>query len=208
MSRHLQVTGSGQAVAAPDVLVLDAGVSVRAEDVGTAMRRAGEAAAALGDAARARGLGDADLRTTSTHVGTALDRDQRPVGYDAGQGIRLRVTDTDGVSTLIAALAEAAGDAFELRGIGWELADDSALRERAREAAYADARAKAEQLAGLAGATLGKVLRLTEREDFGRPRMAMIAAGAAKAADSFPVEAGEQQVTVTLDVRWELASRG
>ncbi len=202
--RHLQVTGSGRAVAAPDVLVLDVAVSVRADDVGTAMRRAGEAAAALSETARAHGLGDADLRTTGSHVGPAFDRDQRPVGYDAGQGLRLRVADPATVSELIAALAEAAGDAFGMNGLSWELADDAPLRERAREAAYADARAKAEQLAALAGAGLGRVLRVTEREDFGRPRMAMMAAAAAKAADSFPVEAGEQQVTVTLDVRWEL----
>ena len=82
-------------------------------------------------------------------VSTRWDREGRGVvGYTAYQSLRLLVRDRDRVGDLIKALAGAAGDAFGLDGVTLEVADPAPLLERARTAAFADARAKAEQYAG------------------------------------------------------------
>ena len=65
-------------------------------------------------------------------------------------------------------------------------------------------RAKAEQLAGLAGRTLGAVEEITEREEgAGGPIMPVRMADAEAAPRSF--DAGEQEVSVSVTVRWAWA---
>ena len=72
----------------------------------------------------------------------------------------------------------------------------------AREAAFADATAKAEQFAALAGRTLGSVQWIDERPDGGgpRPMMAMRAM-----AESMPVATGDAEIGVSVTVHWEFA---
>jgi uncharacterized protein YggE len=101
----------------------------------------------------------------------------------------------------VAAFAGAAGNALTIEHIGLELSDPQPLLARAREAAFADARRKAEQYAALAGRELGKVARLSDVVSGGaQPRFELMAAG--KAAD-LGVELGENSVTATVAVRWE-----
>jgi uncharacterized protein len=199
---HVEVTGSGTAAAAPDVVRVRAGVRCDGDDVSSALADAGSRAQGLAQAARDHGVADADLRTTGTGVHPRHDREGvAVVGYTAYQSLSVTVRDPALVGSLVDAFAGAAGNALTIDNIGLELADSAPLLARARESAFADARAKAEQYAALAGRELGKVERLSDVERGGtQPRFAMMAAG--KAAD-LSVELGENSVTATVVVRWE-----
>jgi uncharacterized protein YggE len=199
---HLEVTGSGSASAAPDVVRIRAGVSCDADDVSSALDDVAGRAAALSSAARDHGVGAADLRTTGTGVHPRHDREGTTVvGYTAYQSLSVTVRDPGLVGSLVAAFAGAAGNALTIEHIGLELSDPQPLLARAREAAFADARRKAEQYAALAGRELGKVERLSDVVGGGaQPRFELMAAG--KSAD-LGVELGENSVTATVAVRWE-----
>jgi uncharacterized protein len=85
--------------------------------------------------------------------------------------------------------------------------DTSALASAAREAAWADALARATQLAELSGRSLGDVISIDEAGGgtprlLGAQRMAMDAAVAGEAAPT--LDAGEAYVTIALAVRWSL----
>ena len=205
MSDHVEVLGSGSASAVPDVVVLDARVQCDAADVaaalGAATRRVTTALQAVAD----HGVAAADRRTTGMGVSTRWDREGRGVvGYTAFQSVRLLVRDRDRVGELIEALARAAGDAFGLDNVSLEVADPEPLLERARTAAFADARAKAEQYAALAGRPLGPVLRVTEEPDRGMPVPRFAAKAAIDVGGGMPVEAGESTVSATVGVRFGL----
>lgn len=199
---HVEVTGSGTASAAPDVVRVRAGVRCDADDVSSALADAGSRAAALAQAARDHGVADADLRTTGTGVQPRHDREGiTVVGYTAYQSLSVTVRDPARVGSLVEAFAGAAGNALTIDHIGLELSDSAPLLAQAREAAFTDASAKAEQYAALAGRTLGKVERLSDVDGRGvQPRFALMAAG--RAAD-LSVELGENSVTATVAVRWE-----
>ena len=199
---HVEVTGSGTASAAPDVVRVRAGVRCDGVDVSSALADADSRARGLAQAARDHGVADADLRTTGTGVHPRHDGEGvTVVGYTAYQSLSVTVRDPALVGSLVEAFAGAAGNALTIDHIGLELADSAPLLAQAREAAFADARAKAEQYAALAGRELGKVERLSDVERGGaQPRFAMMAAG--KAAD-LSVELGENSVTATVAVRWE-----
>src|SRR5690348_3238611 len=203
MTEHIEVTGSGRATAAPDVVRIGAGVRCEAAEVSAALADASARSAALAQAARDHGVEDRDLRTTSSGVQPRWDRDgSAVVGYTAQQGLAVTVRDPDLVAALVDAFAGAAGNALTIDSVGLDLADPAPLLAAAREAAFADARAKAEQYAALAGRGLGKVVRVVDVVDGGaQPRFARMAAGAGASS----LELGENTVTATVAVRWELS---
>jgi len=205
MSDHVEVIGSGTASAVPDVVVLDARVQCEAADVAGALEAATRRVATALQAVADHGVAPTDRRTTGIGVSTRWDREGRGViGYTAFQGLRLLVRDRERVGELIQAIASAAGDAFGLDGVSLEVADPAPLLERARTAAFEDARAKAEQYAALAGRPLGPVLRVTEEPDRGMPVPRFAAKAAMEAAAPMPVEAGESAVGATVTVRFGL----
>lgn len=207
MRRFLEVVGQGAATQTPDRLDLHVSVSLVEPDVGSALTRLAHQVTALGAALRAEGLADADLRTTSSYLSeeyAGSDPTGRPVpaGFRASQDLLVRLGDPEAASAVVAAAVAAVGNDFRLGHLSWTVADESALTDLAREAAFADAREKAAKLAALAGADLGRLLRVSEGAGFGGgvPRLM-----AAKADSSFAAERGENRVEVGLSTRWELA---
>lgn len=205
MTDHVEVTGSGAASAVPDVVVLDARVQCEAPDVAGALAAASERVVAALRAAADHGVADRDRRTTGMGVSTRWDHEGRAVvGYTSHQSVRLLVRDRDRVGDLVRALAGAAGDAFALDGVTLEVADPAPLLERARTAAFEDARARAEQFAALARRPLGAVLRVTEDPDRGMPSPRFAAKAAMEVSGGMPVEAGESTLTASVTVRFGL----
>ncbi|MFC8502028.1 SIMPL domain-containing protein [Pedococcus sp. NPDC057267] len=148
MTEHMDVTGTGRASAVPDVVRVSAGVRCEASDVSAALSDAAGRAAALAQAARDHGVDERDLRTTSSGVQPRYDRDGTSVvGYSAQQGLAVTVRDPALVGALVDAFAGAAGSALTIDSVGTDLADPAPLLAAAREAAFADALAKAEQYA-------------------------------------------------------------
>jgi uncharacterized protein YggE len=95
----------------------------------------------------------------------------------------------------------------------FKIADPAAGRSEAFKQAVADARGKADQLATLAGAKLGKVIAITEQESSGpsaneqsMQQMMQLYTGMSMAGEKTPdAAAGDLIVKVRLSVRYELA---
>jgi uncharacterized protein len=121
------------------------------------------------------------------------------VGYTAYHSLVVTVRETSRVNSLVDAFAGAAGDALTIDHIGLDIGEPEPVLARAREAAFADAKHKAEQYAALAGRRLGKVRRLRDVVNGGaQPRFERMAASKASG-----VELGENTVTASVAVRWE-----
>lgn len=194
------VTGLGSAAAPPDVMVVDVAAEATEGHAASALASAGAALTRMRDAALVAGVERADVASTGTQVWPEVDREGRPSGYRAVLGLSVRLRDLGRAGHLLADLVAAGGDQARLQGTRFEHADPAAVQHAAREAAFADARAKADQLASLAGRTLGPVLEVAEAREGGLPvpmRMAAL-------AESIPVEAGTQAVSASVVVRWEL----
>jgi uncharacterized protein YggE len=106
-------------------------------------------------------------------------------------------------SAAIADAVEAGGNDVRLNGVELTFTDDSAVRARAREAAWLDALSTARQYAQLASARLGRVLSVAEegavQGPVPLPRMQRAAA-----VESLSVEAGNSVVDAAVAVEWEL----
>jgi uncharacterized protein len=81
--------------------------------------------------------------------------------------------------------------------------DQAGVLAAAREAAWRDARARAEQYAVLAGVGLGRVVRIEELAG-GRPVVPLAGRYEAQAAAGPAVEVGEAEVRARVAVTWAL----
>ena len=87
-------------------------------------------------------------------------------------------------------------------GLAFQIEEPRQLEEQAREKAMADARARAEGLARLAGVRLGPIVSIQENSGGAPPPGVMMYK--AQAAD-IPIEAGELLVTTTVSAVYSIA---
>ena len=161
------VSGQGEVTVTPDIATLRLGVDVQAASVAAAQSQAAEAMDEVMEALTDNGVAEKDIQTQhySIYPVTRWDEDDEEqviVGYRVTNTVNAKIREIDNAGTIIDAVAAAGGDFTRIDGIYFSVDDPSAYYEEAREKAMADARAKAEQLAELAGGSLGKATYISE----------------------------------------------
>lgn len=200
--RTITVIGTGTAAVTPDVVRLDLRIGHDAADVAAALSGASAGLTEASRIVREQGVADADIRTLGADIQQRFDREGQPSGFTAQQRLRVTVRDVHSVGAILEATAGELGNALLVDQVALDVADRSEGLGRARDAAYADAQAKAEQYAALAGASLGAVAEVAESGAVPvvRPARAM-----REMAMAMPVETGDQELSASVMVRWLLA---
>jgi uncharacterized protein YggE len=151
-----------------------------------------------------RGLSRENVGTTSLHIGpkwSGRDMDRRD-GYLATHQITVTLPDTTAFGELLADLVDVAGNDLGIDAVEQVVSDVPQERRAARQAAFADARDRAEQLAGLAGRQLGEVAWVSEhRPESGRYEIATVAA-VSHSREPLDVQPGSGIVASDVTVCW------
>ncbi|HET7475631.1 MAG TPA: SIMPL domain-containing protein [Dermatophilaceae bacterium] len=205
MEDGITVIGSGEASAPPDVVRLSIALQADGADVSQALTEVARRVTAVADAARSRGVAGKDIQTSGAGVQPRYRADGLTVlGYQAYHALELVVRDVMGVGALVSAISDAAYNTLTVNGISLGVADQEPLARKARDAAFASARDKAQQYAALAGRTLAQVVSLSETTERGPSPVAFGAEARLAAVDSMPVQPGETTVRAAVAVRWAL----
>jgi uncharacterized protein YggE len=204
MADGITVTGHGVAAAPPDVVRLLFASEASDASVQTALDRATDALVAMREALGRGGVDEVDLRSTEASLWSRSDHPDSVVRHTARFGLEATVHSVGTAGRLISAALTAAGDAGRMTGMSFAHAHPEMLQAKAREAAMADARAKATQLAELAGRHLGEVREITEGIPPGPP-VPLPRSAIALAADTVPVSEGQLEVSSAVTVRWAWA---
>ncbi len=198
----INVTGQGRVYGTPDTLTLHLGVSVLRETVNAATTDAAAKAAAIIAALEAGGVATSDIQTANYSIYPEYDysgQTQRLVGYRVSNDLTVKIRDLAKAGELIDAATAAGGNDTVVQNLAFSIEDNTALLEMARTAAWNDAEAKAEQLAQLAGVNLRNAVSITETINYSTPPMYYARAEGQDAAAT-PIEAGQQEVTVVVQV--------
>ena len=199
------VSGLGRTSGTPDVLRVDLGVQVRRPDVSTALRDANTILSRVRAAVRANGVADKDVQTSEVSLYPAYTSKGAPNGYSVSEMMTVKLRDLTRAGRTIGAAVDAGGNAARVQGVSFTLEDNQALLEKARDAAYADAKAKATRYAELSGRGLGQVELVSEQlPTEAQPMPYARDALAAGSASSVPLDPGQSQVSVSVTVRWSL----
>jgi uncharacterized protein YggE len=203
----ISVSGTGDASGAPDLALLDLGVSTEGKTVKEARDAAATAMNAVNNAVKADGVADKDVQTRQFSIEPEYDYPkgtQELIGFRVTNIVEVKVRDLDSTGQIIDDVAAAGGDVVQVQGLSFTIEKPEDLRAQARQQAMADARVRAEGLAELAGVNLGKPLSVTESA-VNPPSPFMQSAPAARGAEAAtPIQAGELEVNVTVDVLYAI----
>jgi uncharacterized protein YggE len=206
MDSGITVVGTGQVTAPADVLRLTLSVGHDAKDVAAAVAQVAERTDAVNAALREQGVAAKDIQTSSVNVYPQYADSMRVAGYRASHSLTVSTTDLTGFGRLLNAAVNAVGNDLGLDGLQFDVSDKAPLLEQARGLAFAQARQKADQLAGLAGQTIGAIAAVAET--YGHAPIREMAAGKSVSLafdSSIAVTPGDQTVEVSLEVCWAWA---
>lgn len=207
----VSVVGEGRVEGKPDTLRATLGVEVARDTVQESLDVANERVQAVIDAVTGLGVDEKDIQTREFSVyprysDQPTQNQPEIVGYNVSNLIEVKIGDLERVGELLTAAVEAGGEEARVQGIGFSLEDNAALLEQARQAAFEDARTKAEQYAQLAGTELGGLVTVSETvasmpqaQEFALEQAFDSAAGASRAV---PIQAGQQEVSVRITAVW------
>jgi uncharacterized protein YggE len=153
----------------PDIATINVGAEARASTVAEAKEQVDAQMAAISAALAEAGVADKDIQTA--HYGIHFEREPMPVlregategaqgGYYVTNMVRVTVRDVEQVGDVLDAVIQAGAN--QVYGVTFTVSDESAWESQARAEAMADARSRAEELAGLAEVELGEVLSVSE----------------------------------------------
>ena len=200
----IHVAGTGKASGAPDIVFLTLGVNVENPTVAGARESAASAMVGMVNSLKANGVEDRNIQTTQFTVSPQYDftgRTQTLRGYRVSNVVTAKLTKIDTASKAIDDAAIAGGNSTVIQSIQFAIDDTNKLQETAREEAMAQAKARADQLARLAGVSLGKPIAINETYESVVPQdLAFAAPRTASADTSTPIQAGELEVVVNLTV--------
>jgi uncharacterized protein len=205
-TRSISVTGQGEASGKPDLAEIDAGVQTFADTVIDASRQNQAVVERIFDALQEQDIESEDIQTSNYSIWAEQDYSrngepgkERITGFRVSNIVHVKVRDISKVGEVLAAVTDAGANS--INGIQFTVQDTDELEKRAREAAMADARARAESLASLAGVGLGEVIAISmsSAPDYPRPYAASRMMEMADAGAPVPgIAPGQQSVMVTI----------
>jgi len=199
-ARGITVTGRGTVRAAPDRADCSFGVETQGETAGEALAANGAVAATVIEAVRKAGVAAEDVQTQQVSVYPRHSNDGRQiVGFGAGNSVVARIREIARVGAVIEAAVEAGANT--VHGPTFAVSDQAGRYEALLEAAFTDARAKAEALAAATGVRLGAVVNVVEGGAPPGPLRVKLAAELASA----PIEAGLEELAATLTVTFSIS---
>ena len=118
--------------------------------------------------------------------------------------VTAKVRDINTTSKVVDDAITAGGNDVQVQNIAFTIDNPDDLKKQARQAAVADAKAKAQTLATESGVTLGSPISISETSAVAPIPFDARAGAAAGAAPSTPIEPGTQDVTVDVSVTWSI----
>lgn len=206
----VSVSGTGRSNVAPDRVTFTLGVQTLAPTVDQAVNENNQRIAAVVTALKKAGAADKEVRTSNFSVYPQQDYSQqsqlpRITGYQVMNNVTVTRENVTDAGRLLQAAVNAGVNTAS--GLSFIVSDPAKGRTEGLKAAFEDARAKATILAQAAGRTLGRALIInegTEAQPGPRPMVQGRAMMAKAEVSEVPVEAGNQELSFTVEVVFEL----
>lgn len=208
--RSVRMVGKGQATAVPDEMSFGLSVTAKRLELSDALADASATMKKVLAELKQYGVTDKDVQTTglSMEPEYTYPNSGPPIltGYRVTQDARVKVTDLGQGGKAISAAVTTGGNGVRVNAIRLDVGDPDKVISEARDAAVADAKAKAEQYAAATGGKLGSVMTVREVSAPNRvtPQPVYAQALTRDSADlaAVPIKAGESSLTVRVEVVW------
>ena len=203
--RTITVSGEGSAAQAPDMAIINIGVTTEAKTPGDALSKNNVSMNALLASLKKAKIEGKDVQTSGLSINPVYSRSQsingsnrRTIsGYRVSNTVTARIRDLDKAGDAIDAAVQSGANT--LNNISFVISEPEPLLNKARAQAVKNARSKAELLADSAGVKLGPLMNLSESGSY-QPRPYAATMRAEMADASLPIEAGESVLTARVNL--------
>jgi uncharacterized protein YggE len=203
----ITVQATGTIKVTPDAVRLNLTATTLGANSQAALAATSTTASAIRKVLAANGIAIKDIATTRISVNPeyTYSQDKAPVinGYRATQSFSIVIRKADTAGKVIDDAVAASGDGATIDNVTPFVLDSEKAQASARIAAVVKARAKAKAYAALLYGKLGSVVYLTELSSNYIPGPVPYGLGA-RADSATQVDLGQQDVSVTIEVRWNL----
>lgn len=199
------VSGEGKVVVIPDQAVVSMGVQETGTNLKQVQEMVNKKMASLSKSLKDLGIAEKDIKTTGYNYYPDW---QNKANYVAYATVSVVIREMDKVSPVMdlvgtLGLDDVSGPTF---GLSDELMNKTV--KEARALAIDKAKAKAEELSGLAGMTLGRIVNVTEGSNkpqnyMLRDALPVTGGGNADMKTATPVEVGSSEVVVDVTLSYE-----
>jgi uncharacterized protein len=204
-----RVDGTGKATAVPNTAQVSLGVTKTANTVESAQQQVNTVANKIIEELKKLGVEEKNITTTNYSVNPNYDFSggrQTITGYTVTQDVQAKISPIEKANSAIDIATR--NGANMVGGVQFILGDETKkdLVKKAREMAVKEAKEKAEDLAGIAGIKLGKVVDVQESSN--QPGTIMpfsVEAKDARGSANEPTQLtpGESTVTVTISLSYD-----
>ncbi len=203
---RLDVVATGEVTRVPDIARINAGVISQAVTATEAIRQNAQQMNRVVAALKRAGIADRDIQTSSINLNPEYRYadNQPPVltGYRASNQVNVRFRDIAETGKILDALV--AEGANQINGPSLEIDKPEAALDEARQAALTAARARADLYAKALGKKVSRILSISE-SGASQPMPIMMTARMANQDSAMAkIAPGEQTLSVSLSVSFEL----
>ncbi len=222
MPMSITVDGKGEIMATPDIATFNFSVIAKEDDAVTAQSSASARMNDIVAYLKEKGVEEKDIKTTGYYLNPRYDYGEtrctewacppsgepKLIGYEVSQSVDVKVRKTEDAGMLIVGVGEKG--ATNVGGLSFTIDDEETLKAEARDAAIADARNKAEELADKLGVRIVRMNGYWEDQGaypmyagYGREMDTMSSVKTeAAAAPSLPT--GENTMTSNVHITYEV----
>ncbi len=195
---------TGRAKATPDTLTVTLGVQTRDASARAALTANNEKTTALLNQLKGSGVAAKDLQTVDLSIQPNYTKSGEQItGYQVTNTVRATFHDLKNAGSVIDAAAATVGNAVRIQQMGFSVSDDTAVQAQARTKAVQQAQDQAQQIAKASGSTLGRIRTITEAP--AQLNQPTLDAAIASAAKSVPIQAGQLEITVDIQITYDIS---
>ncbi|MGN6693254.1 MAG: SIMPL domain-containing protein [Aquihabitans sp.] len=204
--RTVTVTATGTSKGVPDALLVNVSVTTGGPSAADTLADNNRRTQKVLDQLKITAVDDEDVATTSVDLGPTYDKEGNISGYAATNSLRITFRSLESAGAKLDALVRGGDDHVRINGVQLGFTDDDELISTARIDAVKRARTQASEMAGAAGAEVGKVRTIADVvPDDAYPEAYATASGRPMSDASVPIAAGSQELEVQVKVVFELA---
>jgi len=205
----ISITGVGKILYVPDLGYIHAGVSSQGDTAADAWQKNDAVVKRIFETLKNHGLEERDFKTTNLNVQPRYlhKKDEAPklLGYTVSYDLVVTVRKLDQMGALLDRIV--AAGANRNMNISFGCSNVDKLMDQARTKAVAEARKRANLYVTGASdsARLGDLLTISDTPNYPQGRMYAIDVPALQEGKaSLPIAAGEQEMSVTVTIRWAI----
>lgn len=215
--RSFYVQAEGEAVGVPDIAQFSFEVITQGGiDIAEAQQENTEKMNAVLDYVNSQGIDKKDIKTLYYNISPRYSVSRcvdgvcppsKIVGYNIQQSVQVKIRDFDKISTLLSEVVNKGANSVSQ--LSFQIDDQTELENEARSEAIQKAKEKAELIAKDGGFSVGRILEINENlyTPYGRGgvmEMAVSSYDEGVAAPAPKIEAGSQEITVNVNIRYEI----